>query len=207
MSNRNWFKKRVQDSFLHKAHREGFRSRAAYKLLEVLDKYALVRTGDRVLDIGAAPGSWMQVLRDKVGPKGLVVGVDLLDISPIEEAVFFQGDIRDAVIQGKVQELAKNGFHGIFSDMAPNTSGIHHADCGHSVELVGMVLDSLPIWLKKGGSCIAKVFEGEEFKSLHSRFCQCFDLGKSFKPKASLAESREIYLVGKGYLGKPTKAS
>lgn len=199
MTNRNWFKKRLSDPFLLQARREGFRSRAAFKLLEILKKYSLVAFGDAVLDIGSAPGSWMQVLRKTVGKKGRVVGIDLLNISPLPGCVFFQGDIRSEEGQRNVIASCPQGFKAIFSDVAPNTTGVHHADCANSVELVQLILDLGKQCLQPGGAFVAKVFEGEEYKELHSRAKEGFDFAKSYKPKASLVESREVYLIGKGF--------
>lgn len=199
MPNKNWYQARLKDPFLLKARKENYRSRAAFKLLQILEKYKLCKPGQKVLDIGAAPGSWTQVLSKAVGPKGLVVGVDLLPIDPLERAKLFQGDIRSPEIQAKISELAPQGYDSIFSDMAPNTTGVHHADTGNSVELVGLVLDFCPKWLKPGGNFVAKVFEGGDYKDLHSRVKSLFGFAKSYKPEASLSESREIYLVAQNF--------
>jgi len=180
-----------------KAKRENYRSRAAYKLLEILEKYNLVNPDSNILDLGSAPGSWLQVLVNFVGKKGLVVGVDLKEVVPIEGTEILLGDIRDPAIQEKIRRLAPNGFDSVFSDLAPSTTGVHHADTGNSTELVHLVLDICSTMLKPEGNFAAKVFEGGEYKELHSRAKSMFEMAKSFKPSASLSESREIYLIGK----------
>ena len=203
MPNPSWFQKRLQDPFFKKAHRENFRSRAVYKLEEIHQKYKLFRSGQRVLDLGAAPGSWSQFAAEQVGRKGLVVGIDLLEIEPLESVKLIQGDIRDPERQKEIRGHAHSGFDVIISDMAPNTTGVHHADTENSVELVYLALDLCKDWLRPGGSFVAKVFEGGEYKELHTRVKKCFEFAKSFKPKASLAQSREIFLVCQGFLRSP----
>jgi len=195
MATPRWFQQRLRDPFLQKAHRENFRSRAAYKLQEIAEKYKLLRPGSHVLDLGAAPGSWTQVAMQAVGSKGLVVGIDLLAIEPVDGAHLIQGDIRDPKKQEEIKALSKRPFDLILSDMAPNTTGVHHADTANSVELVQLALELAHTWLKPGGSFVAKLFEGAEYKELHTLAKSLFGFAKSFKPKASLAQSREIYLV------------
>lgn len=199
MPNKSWFKNRLKDSFFLKAKKENYRSRAAYKLTEILQKYKMVKPGSSLLDVGAAPGSWTQVLTEIAGPRGRIVSVDLLEIVPIEGSHIIQGDIRDPAIQEMIGKLCPNRFDTIFSDMAPNTTGVHHADTGNSVDLVNLVLDLSKIWLKPNGNFVAKVFEGGEYKELHSKAKSLFTFAKSFKPTASLSESREIFLVCQGY--------
>lgn len=195
MATPRWFQQRLRDPFLQKAHRENYRSRAAYKLQEIAEKYKLLKPGSHVLDLGAAPGSWTQVVVQVVGAKGLVVGIDLLEVEPIEGAHLIQGDIRDPKKQEEIRALSKRPFDLILSDMAPNTTGVHHADTANSVELVQLALELANTWLRPGGAFVAKLFEGAEYKELHTFAKSRFGFAKSFKPKASLAASREIYLV------------
>lgn len=199
MPNPNWFKQRLRDPFLKKAHSENFRSRAAYKLKEIVDKYKLVKPHHRILDLGCAPGSWAQMARTWLSPKGLLIGIDLVPTEPVEGTTLLQGDIRDPQMQDRIRELNPHGFDVILSDMAPNTTGVHHADTAHSADLVSLVLDLCAVWLKPGGSCIAKVFEGSEYQALHKRAKGMFEFVKSVNPEASLSRSREVYLVGQGY--------
>jgi 23S rRNA (uridine2552-2'-O)-methyltransferase len=201
---KEWFKKRLNDPYLRKARAENYRSRAAYKLKEINDKYHLFGKGSRVLDLGAAPGSWSQIVHETVGEQGLVVGIDLLEIVPIDGVHFFHGDIRDPAIQDRVDEIMGSRlFDAVISDMAPDTTGIHHADTEHSADLVHLVLDQCDLWLKPGGAFVAKVFEGAEFKDLHQRIKSRFEFAKSFNPKASLTRSREVYVVATGWKTKP----
>ncbi len=199
MPNPGWFKNRLQDPYFRKAHRENYRSRAVYKLQEIQEKYQLIRSGQRILDLGAAPGSWTQYAVEQAGRTGKVIGIDLLPIQPLEGATLLEGDINDPVMQEQIHQFAPKGFDVIMSDMAPNTTGVHHADAGNSVELVHVALDLSKLWLKNGGSFVAKVFEGSDFRELHERFKKLFGFAKSFKPKASLSASRETYLVGKEF--------
>ncbi|NLI75574.1 MAG: RlmE family RNA methyltransferase [Candidatus Riflebacteria bacterium] len=201
MPNPTWFRKRLQDPFLKKAHREDLRSRAAYKLQEIADKYKLIHSYSKVLDLGCAPGSWTQVVRRFLGPKGLVVGIDLLPVEPVEGATLLQGDITDPAMQAAIGRLCPGGFDLILSDMAPHTTGIHHADTERSAELVGLVLDLCGRWLKPGGACLAKVFEGAEYPALRQRAKGLFGFAKTVTPEASLARSREVYLLGTGFRG------
>ncbi|MBF0500396.1 MAG: RlmE family RNA methyltransferase [Candidatus Riflebacteria bacterium] len=222
MPNKDWYQRRLRDPFFLKAHRENFRSRAAYKLQEILEKYRLIKTGYSVLDLGAAPGSWTQVALEATGVtptrqdssaappgkergRGLVIGIDLLEIEELPGAHLLKGDIRDKAMQAAIVNLAPRGFHCILSDMAPNTTGIHHADTSNSVDLIHLALDMCPTWLRPGGSFVAKLFEGAEYKELHTRAGRLFEFVKSFKPKASLSKSREIYLVCQNYRSEDKK--
>jgi len=202
MPNKSWFQARLKDPFLLKARRENYRSRAAYKLQEINEKYRLIKPGQSLLDLGAAPGSWTQIALEILRGKGKIIGVDLLDIDPIENAILLKGDIRDLQIQNEIRKLCPQGFDTIISDMAPNTTGVHHADTANSAELVSLVLELCPIFLKPGGSLAAKVFEGGEYKELHSKVKSMFGFAKSFNPKASLSKSREVYIVAMNFQNK-----
>ncbi|MBP7634790.1 RlmE family RNA methyltransferase [Candidatus Ozemobacteraceae bacterium] len=196
-----WFKDRLNDPWLRKARQEQFRSRAAYKLEEIHRKYKLLKPGMKILDLGAAPGSWTQMALHCLNGKGLVVAIDLLPIDPIEGAVILQGDIRSEDSQKKIADAAKGKFDVILSDMAPDTTGIHHADTSNSAALVTLAIELCARWLKPGGSFVAKVFEGSEYKELHSEAKKQFEFLKSVNPEASLSRSREVYLVGTGFKG------
>lgn len=199
MAVKAWFKDRLNDPWLRKARQEQFRSRAAYKLEEIHRKYKILKPGMKILDLGAAPGSWTQMALNCMNGKGLVVAIDLLPIEPIAGALIIQGDIRAEESQKLIAEAGKGKFDVILSDMAPDTTGIHHADTSNSAALVALALDLCDRWLKPGGSFVAKVFEGSEFKDLHAQAKKHFDFLKSVNPEASLARSREVYLVGTGY--------
>ncbi len=205
MTVKAWFKDRLNDPWLRKARQEQFRSRAAYKLEEINRKYKLLKPGMKILDLGAAPGSWSQMALHCMNGKGLVVAIDLLPVEPIEGAVIIRGDIRADESQKLIGEAFKGKFDVILSDMAPDTTGIHHADTSNSAALVTLALELCGKWLKPGGSFVAKVFEGSEYKDLHAHAKKLFEFAKSVNPEASLARSREVYLVGTGYKNVSTK--
>lgn len=198
-----WFKNRLNDHFLQKARAESFRSRAAYKLEEIDGKYKLIKPGQKILDLGAAPGSWSQYAMRKVAGKAKIIAIDLLEVDPIEGVIILQGDIRDEKNQAQIIELAAGKVDVILSDMAPDTTGVHYADTENSALLVHLALDIVEKLLKPGGSFVAKVFEGAEYHALLQRARKLFGFAKSFNPKASLNRSREIFLVATDY--KPQK--
>jgi 23S rRNA (uridine2552-2'-O)-methyltransferase len=197
MAAKAWFKNRLKDHYLQKSRLEDFRSRAAYKLEEIDKKYRLIRPGQKILDLGAAPGSWSQYAQRQAKSKAKIIAIDLLEIEPIEGVTIIQGDIRDSEKQKQILELAPKKLDLILSDMAPDTTGVHHADTENSAMLVHLALDIVEKLLKPGGSFIAKVFEGNEYKELLTRAQKLFNFAKSFKPKASLNRSREIFLVAR----------
>lgn len=198
-----WFKDRLNDHYLQKSRVDDYRSRAAYKLEEIDQKYKLIKPGMKILDLGAAPGSWTQYALRKVNGKAKIVAIDLLEIAPIEGAIILQGDIRDPQKQAQIIELAPNGLDLILSDMAPDTTGVHFADTENSALLVHLALDIAEKLLRQGGNFVAKVFEGAEYQQLLQRTRKLFGFAKSFNPKASLTRSREIFLVAMDF--KPRK--
>ncbi len=201
-SSKRWISERRRDHYCRMARRENFRSRASYKLIQIQEKFRLIRPGDRVLDLGAAPGGWSQVAAGIVGEKGQVVAVDRLKMEPIPGVRVVQGDLLEEGILNKIRlEFGKGQADLILSDMAPNTSGIASVDHDRSVQLVELVLELTPLLLRPGGGVVLKIFQGSEFKSLIERAFSLFELGKVFKPKASSLKSVEIYLVGKDFRG------
>ncbi|MFI4897040.1 MAG: RlmE family RNA methyltransferase [Phycisphaerales bacterium JB059] len=190
----------LHDEYFRRAKAEGFLARSAYKLLELNEKKRLMKRGDRVLDLGCAPGSWLQVCRRLVGAKGVVVGIDLQEV---EHA--FEPNVH--VIRGDLTEFAPGDLLGesgrrfdcVVSDMAPPTTG--HGDHFRSVRLCEAILDRLPVLLREGGNLAMKVFEGEAHPELVRLTGTMFDEARSFKPRASRDVSRETYVVGKGYRG------
>ncbi len=194
-----WFKDRLNDHYLQKSRIDDFRSRAAYKLEEIDQKYKLIKPGQKILDLGAAPGSWTQYALRKVNGKAKVIAIDLLEIAPIEGAIIIKGDIRAPENQARIIELAPHGVDLILSDMAPDTTGVHFADTENSALLVHLALDMAEKLLKPGGSFVAKVFEGAEYLPLLQRTRKLFGFAKSFNPKASLTRSREIFMVAQDF--------
>ena len=193
--------KELHDHFFRKAQRESYRSRAAYKLIEIDDKRRILGKGDRVVDCGAAPGSWLQVASSRVGPRGTVLGIDLKPIASqglAPNVTLVEGD----VMSTDVPSLLGGKADSILSDMAPDTTGTPSADQFRSARLCDELLDRLPFWLKTGGACVMKVFEGEAYPELVRRASSSFERAKGFKPAASRSESVEIFLICTGYLGE-----
>lgn len=190
--------RKLHDRYFKQAKAEGYVARSAYKLLEINEKFRIVRAGDRVLDLGCAPGSWMQVAAKAVGPKGLVVGVDLQPVGPnvAPGAATVRGDIFK-VEPPTLLEISGSMFDVILSDMAPSTTG--HGDDFLSVRLCRRVLEILPPLLKPGGSLAMKVLEGEEFPALLREVRSLFTRVKGFKPESSRDVSREMFIVADGY--------
>ena len=188
----------IQDHFFREAKRKGYRSRAAYKLIEIDDRRKVLSKGDLVLDCGAAPGSWLQVASARVGSKGRVLGVDLAEIDPRqlpENASIIKGDVREVDLVGLLGSKADV----VLSDMAPPTTGTPSADQFRSAHLCTDLLGILPGILRSGGNCVMKVFEGEAYPDLLRQAAQAFERVKGFKPEASRSESVEIFVVCHGF--------
>lgn len=183
------------DPFTAKAHQEGFAARSVYKLEEMDRRIRLTRAGLRVLDLGAAPGSWTQYLANKVGPRGLVVA---LDLNPLRIAA--PKHVRAAeldVLACPLSAIAEHGpFDAVVSDMAPHTSGVREADAARSVELVERAIAISDATLKKGGTFLAKIFQGDGFEEVRALLRDRFDTVRILKPEASRRESVEIFLAG-----------
>ncbi|MDZ4831535.1 MAG: RlmE family RNA methyltransferase [Phycisphaerae bacterium] len=198
----------VQDHFFRLAKDEGFRSRAAYKLKEIDERKRILRRGDRVLDAGAAPGSWSQVAAARVGPRGEVVAVDLKAIDPSgypPNVRLIQSDLRAVTLDA----LGGRPFDAIISDMAPDTTGDPSGDHFVSARLCNDLLELTGGWLRKGGNLVMKVYEGAEYPNLLRRAERLFAEAKGFKPKASRAESVEMFVICHGFTGlrfKPPNA-
>ena len=196
-----WMNEHVSDHWVQEAQRLGFRSRAAFKLLELAEKDKLLRPGITVVDLGAAPGSWCQVLRQKLGPKSLIIAVDLLPLEPIPGVRFVQGDFREestlhaleAALEGRRADL-------VLSDLAPNISGVASADQARSVLLGELAVEFAERWLQPGGDLVVKAFQGIGFSELQEQLRARFAKSYVRKPKASRDRSREVYLVAKGRL-------
>lgn len=198
--------KEVQDHYFRLAKQEGYRARSAYKLLELQERFRLLKPGWRVLDCGACPGSWLQVAAKIVGQTGLVVGVDLKRIEPrglAGHVHLMEGDLRDLTVQDLPNVARGRFFDAVISDMGPDTSGVPSADSARSVHLCEDLLRKLPTLLKPGGHCVMKVYEGGEYPALLQRAKRMFDEARGFKPKASREESVEMFLVCRGFRGVP----
>jgi len=199
-SSGQWLKEHEDDKYVKLARQAGYRSRASYKLLEINDKYSLLKRGGIVVDLGAAPGGWLQVAVNAVGDRGKVIGLDLLEIEPVAGTSFIQGDFTEnGPLEQLLAELEDRPVDLVLSDMAPNLSGMSDIDQPKSVYLIELALEFSDTVLKKGGCLVSKCFEGAGIESLRSEFRQRFDQVSNFKPKSSRDRSREIYIVGRGY--------
>jgi len=198
--------RKVQDYYYKKAKKENYPARSVYKLEEAQKKYQFLKTGNTVLDLGCQPGSWSIFAAKRVGPKGLVVGVDLLEgkklsIAEAAEIAWLHDDIMADDIVEKIQKIRKE-FQVILSDMAPRTSGNKWVDQQHSLHLARRVLELAGKLLEKGGNFYVKVFEGEDFKEYVDSVRKSFKTVKIVKPKSSRSESREVFVLGLGFFKK-----
>jgi len=192
---------RKVDGYRKMARELGYRSRAAFKLLQLNKRYGLLKRGDVVVDLGAAPGGWLQVARRKVGEEGFVLGVDILPIRPLpyENVLTLVADIREEQTVSLILQSLPRKADVVLSDASPQISGVWEVDHSRSVELCRCVLRICERVLRAGGNALIKIFQGEEFDSFFSDFSKKFDFVKVSKPEASRRRSAEIYLVGKGY--------
>ena len=198
-----WLRRQNKDQYVLTSRREGLRSRAAFKLEQINKKYKILNSGYRVLDLGCAPGGWLTVARKYVGPNGKIVGVDLLDMDPIDGIDFIKGDFRDPKIVEQIQERTENqGLDLVISDMAPNITGVRENDQANLFELLELVQKFALENLKPGGSLLFKCFEGSGVKTLRSSLKQQFSRVTSVKPAASRKESREFYILGQHSINK-----
>ena len=201
-SSNQWLQRHVKDPFVHKARAEGYRSRAAYKLIEINARERFLVPGARVVDLGAAPGGWSQVAVQKVSPGGKVIAVDLLEFAPMSGVTVLRGDCRDTVIQAQLAEaLEGRRADVVLSDMSPNISGIASADQARAAELVQMALDFCRAQLRADGVFLVKVFQGGEFAGLLKELKGMFREVRTLKPAASREKSRETYLLARGLKG------
>ena len=198
-SSNQWLSEHVKDHWVHKAKQDGYRARAAYKLMEINDKDKLIRPGTVLADLGSAPGSWSQVAARIVGDKGKVFALDLLPMDAIADVSFIQGDFREEeVLDQFIDLLDGRALDLVISDMAPNISGMSVMDQAKSFHLCELALEFAREQLKPGGNFLVKVFQGSEFQPYLKAMREVFSEVVSRKPKASRDRSTEIYLLGKG---------
>jgi len=199
-SSRRWLDEHVSDPYVQRANREGWRSRAVFKLEEIDLKERLIKQGMRIIDLGAAPGGWCQYAAKKLQGNGYIVGLDLLEMQPLEGVELIQGDFREP----EVLEELMNALDGkradlVMSDMAPNISGMPAVDQPRAMHLAELALDLCREALSPGGSLLVKVFQGTGSQELLAQMRKEFDKVKIVKPKASRPRSREVYLLAQGY--------
>jgi len=210
--NKAWLHDHLTDPYVKLAQKEGYRARAAYKLKEIDEAFGLVRPGQVVVDLGAAPGAWSQYLRRRFAPKsagaggaasgeldGTIIALDLLDFEPIDGVTFIQGDFREDEVLAQLESaLAGRAVDLVVSDMAPNLSGIASSDAARVSHLVELALEFSVRHLKPEGALVAKVFHGSGYSQLAELFKRHFRVVKPIKPKSSRDKSSETFLVGIG---------
>ncbi|MDO8954056.1 MAG: 23S rRNA (uridine(2552)-2'-O)-methyltransferase RlmE [Gammaproteobacteria bacterium] len=201
-SSQSWLKEHFKDPYVKKSWADGYRSRAAYKLLEIQKKDRILKQGMKVVDLGAAPGSWAQIAANLIGKNGVLVGLDILPIEPMANATFIQGDFKDEAVYQQLTDLLKaEKVDVVLSDMAPNMSGNKDVDQYQAMYLIELAVDFSRQNLKVGGSLLMKVFSGVGFDDLIKQMRQEYEKVVIRKPDASRDRSREIYVLGLGFRG------
>jgi 23S rRNA (uridine2552-2'-O)-methyltransferase len=212
-SKRAWIQRHVTDPFVKAATAQGYRARSAFKLIEIDDKDHLLRPGLAVVDLGAAPGSWAQVVRQRLAGadghvRGRIVALDLLPMDPLPDVVFIQGDFREQEVADRLAEaLAGEKVDLVLSDLSPNLSGIAAADAARGMHLLELALEFAAAQLKPGGTLLVKAFQGSGFSQFVAELKKCFSSVSVRKPAASRAESAETYLLARRFKGCPAAAS
>jgi 23S rRNA (uridine2552-2'-O)-methyltransferase len=197
--NRTWIKQHVKDPYVVQSQRDGYRSRASYKLLEIIEKARLIKPGMTVVDLGSAPGGWSQVAAKKVGHQGSVVAVDILPMNPVAGVDFIQGDFTEEEILAELlKTIGNKPVDLVISDMAPNLTGMKAVDQPAVVYLAELAVDLAQQVLTVDGIFIAKLFQGEGFDEFVRSTRKVFNVVSLKKPDASRSKSREVYLVAKG---------
>ena len=202
-SSKAWLKEHRDDPYVQQAQRDGYRSRACYKLLEIQEKDRLIRPAMTVLDLGSAPGGWSQVAVELVGHSGRVIASDILPMDTLAGVEFIEGDFtEDEVFARILDAIGENPVDLVMSDMAPNMSGVNAVDQPRSMYLVELAVDMARQVLAPGGSLVAKVFQGEGFDQLFRDVRDSFGAVVARKPRASRPRSREVYLVARCFRGR-----
>lgn len=197
----HWRKSQAKDRYFRQAKEDGYRSRSAYKLLQMHERFELIRAGDHVLDLGAAPGGWSQVVARLVGAQGRVIAIDLLPMEAIPGVLMFQGDMTSVEMQAQIRATAEGQVDVVLCDAAPPTSGIRDRDHARSIELAESALQTARELLRPGGHFAVKVFEGELFPQYLDEVRRSFASARAHSPAASRDESREMYVVAKQFRG------
>jgi 23S rRNA (uridine2552-2'-O)-methyltransferase len=202
-SSSRWLERQLNDPYVAEAKLKGYRSRAAFKLIELDDKFHFLKPGARVLDLGAAPGGWSQVARARIGAKGSVVGVDILDMEPIGGVELMKLDMMSAEAPGAIRAALSGPADIVLTDMAAPTSGHRATDHLRTTALFEAALELAEEVLKPGGAFVGKVFQGGAAPDLLTRLKKSFREVRHVKPPASRAESVELYLVALGFRASP----
>jgi 23S rRNA (uridine2552-2'-O)-methyltransferase len=194
-----WMKEHVNDFFVKQAKKEGYRSRAAYKLIEIAERDRLLAPGMIVVDLGAAPGGWSQVAAEKLGGRGRVIALDLLEMAALPGVTFIQGDFREPLVLAELKKnLGNRAPDLVISDMSPNISGISVVDKARGMHLAELALEFSADQLNSGGNFLVKVFQGAGFEEFLRTMRASFSRVITRKPEASRGRSSEIYLLGLG---------
>lgn len=201
-TSQNWLREHFNDPFVKMAQKDGYRSRASYKLLEIQEKDRILRPGNVVIDLGAAPGGWSQVTSRVLGDKGRLIASDILEMDSIEDVTFIQGDFtEEAVLAQILAAVGNQPVDLVISDMAPNMSGVRMADQARAMYLCELALDLAGQVLRPGGDFLIKIFQGEGFDQYHKQVRQMFERVQMRKPLSSRDRSREQYLLARGFRG------
>lgn len=200
-SSKGWLREHFSDEFVKRSKQDGYRSRAAYKLLELQEKDRMVRSGMRVIDLGAAPGGWSQILAQWVQPAGQVIALDILPMDALPDVHFIQGDFTEqSTLDELLLHIGNQKVHWVFSDMAPNLSGVKTTDQSRAMLLAELALEMAQLSLLPGGGLVVKLFQGNGFDAFLQQVRQQFSTVKIRKPQASRARSQEVYMVAMGYM-------
>ena len=191
-----WIRERKNDGFYKMAKKENYRSRSAFKLIQINEKFKLIKMGDTIIDLGAAPGGWSQVALDLVGPSGLVIAIDIVRMPELKNVNFIQADIRDETIESQIKQIITDNektsrVASVISDMAPNTTGNISMDHARSIELAEYALEISKKLLAPGGSMLVKLYDGEDFISYREEVKKEFKTFNAYKPIASIKKSKE----------------
>ncbi len=192
-----WMQEHLNDAYVKLAHKQGYRARAAYKLIEIDDKDRLIKQGMTVVDLGSTPGSWSQVVVQRLHGNGRVIALDILDMLPIAGVSFILGDFREESVLKQLEDMLNGQLVDlVIADMAPNMSGIADVDQAGAAYLTELALEFSQVWLKPGGNFLVKVFIGAGFEEIVHNMRGLFDKVVTRKPKASRDRSSEVYLLG-----------
>jgi 23S rRNA (uridine2552-2'-O)-methyltransferase len=195
-----WYSEKKREHFYKEAKRVGYRARSAYKLKQIQSKYRILKKGNIVVDLGAAPGGWSQVAKEIVGEEGTVIGMDISPIKPIKGVTFLEGDITEEIsVKELIYILEQKKADVVLSDMSPDISGNYSIDHARSIYLSEQALTTAEIILKNNGNFLCKVFSGEELKDFIENIKGKFQSARSFSPSASRKSSSEIYIVAKSF--------
>ena len=198
-----WYQEKKKEYFYNEAKRKGYRSRSAFKLKQIQNKFKIIKKTDFVLDLGAAPGGWSQVSNEIIGKNGKIIGIDLLNIKPIDGIQFLQEDITEkSTILKIIKIVGEKGVDVLLSDMSPNISGNYSIDHANSIHLCKQSLNLADKILKDNGNFLCKLFMGEEFDDFIKIFKNKFKNVKLYSPPASRKSSSEIYIIGRNFLKK-----